>query len=166
MTYNFEPLDRVVEHIKTLGFTWQEVAEDLDQGHITPVPYHHERRRIVGRSVEAIVAGESPTVVLYVRPRSLPDTENHVPVVGVEPRRRMPRSRGGAGNQWPTTFTELMKLAERDRTVRVVKGARHWIVLRDGQQVCVLPLTASDHRSLMNATKQLHALGINVRRSQ
>lgn len=166
MAHNFEPLPRVVEHVGTLGLTWQEVERDLEQGHGTPAYNQPGKRRIVGEQVEAIVADESPAVVLYVRRRNQPCPGDATFVVGRERKRRMPKSKGGgAGNRWATSWGELIKLAERNKDVRVVQGSKHYIVLKGGKQVCVLPLTASDHRSLMNASRQLDKLGIDVRRS-
>lgn len=166
MAHNFEPLPRVVEHVGTLGLTWQEVERDLEQGHGTPAYNQPGKRRIVGEQVEAIVADDArPAVVLYVRRRNQPCPGDATFVVGRERKRRMPKSKGGAGNRWATTWPELIKLAERNKDVRVVQGTKHYIVLKGGKQVCVLPLTASDHRSLMNASRQLDKLGIDVRRS-
>lgn len=164
---NFEPLERVIEHAQAvLGMSWQEVEYDLDHGHITPAQNQPGKVRIVGSRVDAIAVDQDPMLVLYVRERRAPDLDNHTPVVGVERPRRLPRQRGGGhGNRWATSFPELIKLAERNNGVRVVQGSKHYLVLKDGTQVASLPLTASDHRSLMNASKQLDNLGIDVRRS-
>lgn len=172
MTHNFDPLPRVVEHCTTLDLTWQEVERDLVQGHNTPAPGQPGKRRIVGEKVEAIVAeAEEPPrlIVLYVRPRRRLSMEEAEYIIGRQRERGERGLRkakgGGSGRRWPTTFRELIRLAERNKGVRVVQGSKHHIVLKDGQQVAVLPLTASDHRSLMNASRQLDKAGIDVRRT-
>jgi predicted RNA binding protein YcfA (HicA-like mRNA interferase family) len=76
------------------------------------------------------------------------------------------RGRGGAGNLNPTSWEELITMLRADG-FEVEQGGKHLAVSNsNGDRLVTLPVTASDHRSLLNALSQLRrTLGVPLRRN-
>ena len=71
---------------------------------------------------------------------------------------------GGAGNLNPTSFSELITMLKAEG-YSVEMGGKHMAVLRDGAVIATIPVTASDHRSLLNAVTLLRReTGAELRR--
>lgn len=155
------------------GFSWAEVVEDLSQAGVHhPLRGYETRIQVTGERIQALCeAGfdDDGFPALFViglckRRESAP-----VPlaerVVGVEPKVQRQARKGGVGTRWPTSWDELIKRL-RALGHEVTVGGKHMHVLRAGKRVATMPLTASDHRSLVNMCRTLERVGIDVRRAQ
>lgn len=167
----FVPAKGVIARIQQLGLVWPEVVEDLSAASITPVVGYETRLRYAGSKVEAFIEPGmyAEEDVLWVVGLRIREKVTHIPrqeqVVGHERKHRR-SGHGGSGQRWPTTWKELISRIQDHPDVELHKGGKHLNVMLHGRQVQTLPLTASDHRALLNACQVLRGAGIDVRREE
>ncbi|AFV51367.1 hypothetical protein FDG66_gp47 [Streptomyces phage phiCAM] len=149
------------------GTYWPDVESDLTEPEtVTPVPGFESRLRLCGEKWQGYVEpghSEGHYVLVGVRPRDRAEEGTGTPVVGVPVSRSIPRSSGGSGTRWPSSWGELQgRLIELG--YRLEQGRTHVGVYEGDAKVSTLPVSASDHRALLNACTQLRREGIDVRR--
>lgn len=167
----FIPVRGVIARLPQLDLAWHQVVEDLDHACVTPVPGNATRLRYRGERVDAFVEpgrceGREVWWVVGLHAReAVEPLPRQLQVVGHEPRHRKSGAHGGGGQRWPTTWRELIARIEAHPEAEVRQGGKHLNVLLRGRQVQALPVTASDHRALLNACQILRGHGIDVRRA-
>lgn len=164
------PTNKLLDALRERGVQWPEVEADLsDPEFMTPIRGFDTRQRVSGEDWQGYVepdrSGEPNSwVVIGVRPREHPEGPSEHPVVGVEQPLSLPRSRGGVGRRWPTTWGELVERVGKQGYL-VEKTQTHIAVFcPGGTRMATLPATASDWRSLLNACQHLRQVGIDVSR--
>ncbi|WLW38526.1 hypothetical protein [Streptomyces phage Vanseggelen] len=162
------PTTRLLADMASRGTYWPDVEADLSEPEtVTPVEGFDTRLRLAGESWQGYVEpgrDEGHFVLVGVRPRERAEEGTGTPVVGVPISPSIPRSSGGSGSRWPSSWNELQgRLIELGFTIR--QGKTHLGVYRDGQKIASLPSTASEYRGLLNACTQLRRdHGIDVGR--
>ncbi|QMP84525.1 putative helicase [Streptomyces phage Endor1] len=168
MIAHLHPTAKLLEKMSERGTYWPDVESDLLKPEtVTPVEGSRTRLRVCGVSWQGYVEpgkSEGHWVLVGVRPRDRAEEGTGTPVVGVPVRLSMPRSSGGSGRRWPSSWSELQgRLIEQG--YRLEQGRTHIGVYDQGRRVSTLPVTSSDHRALVNACTQLRReAGIDVRR--
>lgn len=167
----FIPTQGVIAQLERFDQSWPEIVTDLQQATITPAYGYETRQRLCGERYEAFVEpgvydGHEARWVIYLRKRrhATEPTPLGQQIVGRDARRPTQRKRGGSGRRWPTTWQELQKRILACPGTELRPGGKHLNVYLNGQQVQALPLSASDHRALLNACQALRAKGIDVAR--
>ncbi|APC43291.1 hypothetical protein Joe_51 [Streptomyces phage Joe] len=165
---HLHPTTRLLARMQERGTYWPDVEADLqDPETVTPVEGFASRLRLAGKEWQGYVEpgkSEGHWVLVGVRPRERAEQGLHAPVIGVEVSRSIPRSSGGSGRRWPSSWSELQgRLIEQG--YRLEQGRNHIGVFDGDRRVSTLPVTASDHRALVNACTQLRReADIDVRR--
>ncbi|WJN63459.1 hypothetical protein [Streptomyces phage phiScoe56] len=162
------PTTRLLANMQERGTYWPDVEADLTKPEsVTPVEGSATRLRLAGKEWQGYAEpghSEGHYVLVGVRPRRRAEEGTGTPVVGVPVKMSIPRSSGGSGRRWPSSWSELQgRLIEQG--YRLEQGRTH-IGVYDGEaRVSTLPVTSSDHRALVNACTQLRReAGIDVRR--
>ncbi|WJN62982.1 hypothetical protein [Streptomyces phage phiScoe25] len=165
---HLHPTTNLLSRMAERGTYWPDVEADLQNPEtVTPVEGFDTRLRLAGEKWQGYVEpghSEGHYVLVGVRPRERAEQGHHEPVVGVEPQRSIPRSSGGSGTRWPSSWSELQgRLIEQG--YRLEQGRTHIGIYDGDKRVSTLPVSASDHRALVNACTQLRReAGIDVRR--
>lgn len=164
------PSRAVLRHLTLRGESWRAVVEDLEHPECNlPVPGYSTRRAIHGIAFTGYVEpwdgdGDDAWLVVGVREREKAPESEASGVVGQEVARSLPRSHGGCGTRWPTSWRELTQRLEEIKSVTIERGSKHIVIYKDGKQIDALPCSASDHRALANTALHLKRLGIDVSR--
>ncbi|WMI33371.1 hypothetical protein SEA_PROVOLONE_51 [Streptomyces phage Provolone] len=162
------PTTRVLASMRERGTYWPDVEKDLSEPEtVTPVVGFETRLRLAGGDWQGYAEPgreEGHYVLVGVRPRDRAEEGTGTPVVGIPVSPSLPRSSGGSGTRWPTSWSELQgRLIEQG--YRIEQGRTHLGIYDGDKKIGTLPTSASDHRGLKNACTQLRReAGIDLRR--
>lgn len=157
--------------MEQLSYTWPQVVDELREAWCTrPAPGAVGRLLIAAPTLECVAAegthaGDPARFVLGLRERRADAAAEPTNVVGVEPAIAHRKVSRGPARRWPVSWRELALRLVRDHDCVIERGRNHLIVRRDGAPRAYLPVSASDHRSLLNACLQLRRVGIDVSRT-
>lgn len=165
-----QPITRVLVALQEHGERWQDVHADLSKPEVvSPDAHHPGRMQIFGDKFMGIVCPtvrdeEDVWVLICARPRTRASEPSPVQVVGIEPKRRHRRHKGGSGGHWPSTWEDLLKRVEQRAGWAIAPtGGGHIVVLHNGKQMTSIPSTPSEYRGLMNACLQIKRAGLDLR---